>query len=59
MAKDWRSKPRKPAHLKKAKRLSIAVTQAELKELHARAKKAGKTLADYVLDSALGASRSK
>jgi hypothetical protein len=57
MAKDWRSLPRKPAHLKKVKRVSIACTEAELEVLHQKAKQARKTLADYALDTLLGVDR--
>jgi maleate cis-trans isomerase len=58
MAKDWRSLPRKPAHLKKVKRVSIACTESELAKMHEKAKKAGKTLSDYVMDTLLGEDRS-
>jgi uncharacterized protein (DUF1778 family) len=51
---DWRQRPRKDPEYKKASRLSIRVTDSELKTLHTLADKGGMTLADFVVCKALG-----
>jgi hypothetical protein len=49
-----KGRPELPDELKRNVRVNVFVTRAEYEQLVAAAKKAGKSVVDYVRDSALG-----
>ena len=50
---DWRKLPRKPAGTHRSVKLSLRLTPAERAELRNLAEQARKTLADYIISTAL------
>lgn len=51
---DWRAKPRKPAASVKTVPFRANATEAEAEAIRAAAESAGKTVAEYLIDSAMG-----